>query len=274
MTDRLRDLASADDPAVAELARLVRAVGELDPPPGAQDRVREALEELPRRRPWPQLLVVAIVVLVLTVVTPAVIAGVWKLVVRVPAPPVSVEDRAVSAAPPAPVRGPSRVAIASPAAPRMPDPALARAPEAQLQLDVARTIASAHPTVEPPQVAGSSEQARVAAPSDATGSAALRRSEADAGPPQARTQAEGALVLRALHLLRYDHDARGALRALDEHRARFPTGDLAEEALALSIEAHLALRDDTARGLADQYLATFPGGRFRDVAEQARRTAR
>jgi len=39
---RLRDQLDSDDPAVAELARMVRAVEELDSPPGAHHRVCDA----------------------------------------------------------------------------------------------------------------------------------------------------------------------------------------------------------------------------------------
>jgi hypothetical protein len=50
---RLRDLLDSEDPAVAELARLVRAVGDLDPPSGVQDRVRRAVTRhgLPAKPP-------------------------------------------------------------------------------------------------------------------------------------------------------------------------------------------------------------------------------
>jgi hypothetical protein len=44
---------------------------------------------------------------------------------------------------------------------------------------------------------------------------------------------------------------------------------LAEEALALSIEAASALGASNAPELAAEYLARFPGGRFRDVAQRA-----
>lgn len=40
---RLRDLVDSEDPAVAALARLFRSLGDLDPPPGADERVCDAL---------------------------------------------------------------------------------------------------------------------------------------------------------------------------------------------------------------------------------------
>lgn len=42
---RLRDLEDSEDPAVAALARLFRSVGDLDPPPGADERVCGALAQ-------------------------------------------------------------------------------------------------------------------------------------------------------------------------------------------------------------------------------------
>jgi hypothetical protein len=43
MTRRLRDLVDSEDPVVAGLARMIRTAEDLEPPRGAQDRVREAL---------------------------------------------------------------------------------------------------------------------------------------------------------------------------------------------------------------------------------------
>jgi hypothetical protein len=70
-----------------------------------------------------------------------------------------------------------------------------------------------------------------------------------------------------LRLLHHDHDASASLRQLDSYRTRFPDGDLEEEALALAIEAHAALDDDTGRALAERYLQRFPRGQFRALAE-------
>jgi hypothetical protein len=76
------------------------------------------------------------------------------------------------------------------------------------------------------------------------------------------------LVLDAMGALRRDHDARRAQLLLDEYMRRSPEGPLAEEALALSIEAASALHDDRARLLATHYLVAYPGGRFRETAER------
>lgn len=91
--------------------------------------------------------------------------------------------------------------------------------------------------------------------------------------PTAEQVASGAepsdLVFRGLRALRQDHDIPAAARLLDEYRAQFPHGDLAEEALALAIEAHAGLQDPTTNALADEYLRRFPQGRFRAVADRA-----
>jgi hypothetical protein len=61
--------------------------------------------------------------------------------------------------------------------------------------------------------------------------------------------------------------ARGLLaRYLAEH----PSGNLAEEALALSIEAALAHHDADVAAVANRYLRLYPQGSFAALARQAR----
>lgn len=78
-----------------------------------------------------------------------------------------------------------------------------------------------------------------------------------------------ALVHEAVKALRRDHDPARAARLLAEHRAQTPAGPLAEEALALQIEAALALHDARAAQFAREYLAHHPNGRYRRIAERA-----
>jgi hypothetical protein len=55
------------------------------------------------------------------------------------------------------------------------------------------------------------------------------------------------------------HDGRGALDALDAYDARYPTGELREEALALRVRAaRLAGDDATAKRALDQLATRFP----------------
>ena len=74
-------------------------------------------------------------------------------------------------------------------------------------------------------------------------------------------------AMRALRVERNPVRARGLLaRYLADH----PNGNLAEEALALSIEAALAHHDGDVAALADRYLRLYPRGSFQDLARQAR----
>jgi hypothetical protein len=74
-------------------------------------------------------------------------------------------------------------------------------------------------------------------------------------------------VHEAAKALRRDRDAERALRLL-EHGAPV-SGPLAEEALALRIEASLALVDGRQAKLATAYLTHYPRGRYRELARKA-----
>ena len=248
MTERLRDLVDAEDPAVAELARLVRAADDLDPAPGAQDRVRAELAEDRRsRRRWGPPILVLLVIITLT---PVVVAGVRRFVATEPAPvnPVKRED-AVPATPPKPIPRGSRLATP----PTQPEPP-AVVPETPAPV----VVPEPRPRAAPPRAAE--------APVARTPELAV-----PAPAPSSPPSAEAALVMEALRLLRQAHDASAALRELDRYRSQFPESDLAEEALALTIEAHTTLGDDASRRLAAEYLQRFPRGRFRPLAEAAQR---
>jgi len=73
-------------------------------------------------------------------------------------------------------------------------------------------------------------------------------------------------VHEAAMALRHDGDPGHALRLLE---AKPVNGPLAEEALALRIEASSARKDGQAPKLAAAYLARFPNGRYRDLAKSA-----
>jgi hypothetical protein len=78
------------------------------------------------------------------------------------------------------------------------------------------------------------------------------------------------LVFDAMRALRRDGRADVASRQLEEYLRRFPSGTLAEEALALSIEAASVRGDPRAKHLANRYLALYPSGRFQKAAERVR----
>lgn len=76
-------------------------------------------------------------------------------------------------------------------------------------------------------------------------------------------------VFDAIQALRTDRDPARAGRLLAEYLAHYPHGALAEEAVALSIEAAAARHSPSAAGFAERYLREYPRGRFRHTAEQA-----
>lgn len=77
-----------------------------------------------------------------------------------------------------------------------------------------------------------------------------------------------ARVHEAAKALRHDRDAERALQLLERSGAPV-SGPLAEEALALRIEASMARADGRQAKLATAYLAQYPRGRYRDLAQRA-----
>lgn len=272
---RLRDLHDDDDPAVATLAEMVQAAGDLEPRRGAEDRVLQAMAE--RTQFCPSWWLRAAVVLLLVVAVPAAVAGVNKLLEAQPPVATHAVDLRVPAAAPAldrhapdaripptqPSRLPTEPSLAAPHPP--PIAQVDRSPVRHIPSRVAHDehATNADPpgasTESPGELAPAPQQPASEALSDEPSDLALIRSD------------EAALVLGAMRALRRDHDTQAAIRQLATYRRRFPSGDLAEEALALSIEAFATLDDREAFALASEYLRRFPQGRFRDQAERARR---
>jgi hypothetical protein len=75
-------------------------------------------------------------------------------------------------------------------------------------------------------------------------------------------------VAEAVRALRKQGDAARAQALLDQYLKSNPRGALAEDALALSIEAAAARKDPRAAEYARRYLARYPSGRFRAMAER------
>jgi predicted Zn-dependent protease len=76
-------------------------------------------------------------------------------------------------------------------------------------------------------------------------------------------------VAEAVRALRKQGDSARAQALLDQYLKANPRGALAEDALALSIEAAAARKDPRAAEYARRYLARYPNGRFRGMAERA-----
>jgi hypothetical protein len=78
-------------------------------------------------------------------------------------------------------------------------------------------------------------------------------------------------VLEGMRALRLDRDPVRARALLARYLDRRPNGALAEEALALSIEAAVAHHDPDAATLAVRYLRRYPAGAFGALAREAQR---
>ena len=80
---------------------------------------------------------------------------------------------------------------------------------------------------------------------------------------------DAARVVEAIQALRTEHDPARAQRLLNEYLKTEPHGVLSGDALALSIEAASARSDPRAADYARRYLANFPKGKYRELAERA-----
>jgi hypothetical protein len=76
-------------------------------------------------------------------------------------------------------------------------------------------------------------------------------------------------VVEAIQALRTDRDPSRAQGLLSDYLKTHPHGVLSEDALALSIEAASAQHDPRAADYARRYLAKFPHGKYRDLANRA-----
>jgi hypothetical protein len=76
-------------------------------------------------------------------------------------------------------------------------------------------------------------------------------------------------VVEAIQALRTERDPSRAQSLLNDYLKTHPNGVLSEDALALSIEAASAQHDPRAADYARRYLAKFPHGKYRDLANRA-----
>ncbi len=140
-------------------------------------------------------------------------------------------------------------------------------PRAEVRPVMRPSAAPAAPMIAPTAVV---EARPVPAPRTPV-SAPVRRSpiEGPARRPQAEQLADDpSLLVGATHALRVDRDPELARALAKRYLDRQPKGALADEALAISIEAAIDHRDADAAALSARYLAQFPHGSFRALAER------
>jgi hypothetical protein len=130
-----------------------------------------------------------------------------------------------------------------------------------------------HPLAPPAAPAPVESQTHAAAPR--VGIAAAPPAPFSASAPEPRrshtSRARGrsedpSAVVNALEALRKQRDPERAAKLLAGYLAAYPKGALAEEALALSIEAATVRHDPAASEFARRYLREYPTGRFRETA--------
>ncbi|HVV16498.1 MAG TPA: hypothetical protein VHH90_04780 [Polyangia bacterium] len=138
--------------------------------------------------------------------------------------------------------------------------------------------AAVAPAAPPPRVVHARPPApAVAPPAAEPASEATAPAEGPLRPPVPRASArvspargeDPSALVAAVRALRSEHDAQRAAGLLDTYRRTYPHGALAEEALALQIEAAANMKSPRAAAYAEQYLRTYPNGRFRQSARQA-----
>ena len=113
---------------------------------------------------------------------------------------------------------------------------------------------------------GAEAEIEVAAPPEPAPSASTSQKR---GGDKPRAGEDPTQVAEAVRALRKQGDFARAQALLDQYLKNNPRGALAEDALALSIEAAAARKDPRAADYARRYLARYPNGRFRAVAERA-----
>ena len=223
---------------------LLRAAEPYQAPAGRKQRIRLSLGHVPRRAPvLLRPLVAGLVLMSLgAIATAALRPALPRWVSRA-------VERVVD------VVRPARSHVSSVDARRAPRPVRV-ASASEVAVEPAATPAPAIAAVQLPAPARPAAEA-------ATISHVRRPVRADS------REEETALLLDAMRALRRQHDPVRARVLLGRYLQEHPNGALAEEALAMSIEAAVAAHDSDAPALARRYLRSYPSGPFRSVALQA-----
>jgi hypothetical protein len=265
--DRLRDQRGSADALTARAARLLSARGPLVDDELRKARVRARLK---RRRARPELrrmLQAALVLLVLLSVAAAsaMIGRVGQAIFS------RAQQRRRAAATRPPHQNAARTATAAKtadpasAAPAAPAPAVVpaetpappTAPRAVRAATVMRTTEAHRGAAKP------------ALPAPHSPTPAATTASTPAATPAPMESEEQLLLTAAVRALRHEHDYERATRLLSTYLERYPDGMVAEEALALALEATVGRDTPRAAQFARRYLTRYPDGRWRGLARRA-----
>lgn len=271
MMQRLRDLPDPIEPEYGAARALLQRIEPTPTSPAQAERVLAALRRRGPAATQTTLAKAALISLAVGAVVALVIAA-YLMRRPQPAPPIPIptpQPATVQPSPravePAPVAEPDVVAPppTPPAVKQFGAPKRAHEARALRPLDPPSPSAPPPPPISapPPTAAAPPEPpAPAAAPAPAPAPPAAVELAEEADP------AEAALVLSAMQALRQRRQPGEALGLLTEYQRRFPVGTLHEEALALRLEALVALSDRRAVELSREYLSRYPRGRFRSFA--------
>ncbi|HEY3252918.1 MAG TPA: hypothetical protein VGJ91_03185 [Polyangiaceae bacterium] len=141
-------------------------------------------------------------------------------------------------------------------------PAAKRAPSAKLgtsgEIPAAAQPAEAAPVETAPAPAAPLES-----------SASAPRAAPKSARPRAESSEDATHVVEAIQALRTERDPARAQALLNDYLKANPRGALSGDALALSIEAASAQHDPRAAEYARRYLASYPKGKYRELAKRA-----
>lgn len=268
-------------PVESDAVELLRATHRYEPPPGQKQRVTARLlterASAPRARWLGAPLVVALCLCAAGASAAA--GGGWvsrgyALLTESLAPRPAVPPAAKKA-----VKSRAPHAESASAAPIAPAPSVTPVPHAEASNEPSVSTGALPSTsslsavvAERRHVASREVEAAAPSASDAVAKPVQSANEEPAHARKAPLSATEAsnLVVTAMRALRQERQPQRAAALLDEYLRRYPSGALAEEALALSVEAATQRGDARAADLAERYLARYPSGRFRRAAERAR----
>ncbi|HET6151091.1 MAG TPA: hypothetical protein VFH68_26380 [Polyangia bacterium] len=251
---------------------LLRRTSSHRPPVGRKQRVRLGLAHMQKRRGRALVLRLALAVLVLVgfgAVASAAL-GRWPALVAAAYHRFQNRSQRHSFAAPAP-RAPQTTGVTPTRASRagMSGAPAAESAPAPLVVDSVPAASGAGLPQAPPVVVQLAAPESVRRPAPAPGRRSIARAGAARHPAVVPASADDAApVIAAMRALRVQGDPARARALLTRYLMRYPRGTLAEEALAMSIEAANVQQDGDAAALARRYLRLYPAGHFGALARQ------